>query len=255
MSSEDGGFHWDELAAGVTVGRFDVLHELHIPHAVTTRQGLDAALPLSDPAKAAQIFAGWLTLGGAAWMKQVHQANVMCISEPGFAGEADGMLTDQAEIGLVGRSADCPLVFLADRSSGVVGVFHAGWRGTIAGIATESVRQAVGRFGCNPQEIVACICPSAGPCCYEVGQEVQQAALAAFGTRAKKFVPMRDGKMYFDMWGAIRDQLLRVGLAGANVFSADLCTICHNNIFPSFRQEGDSAGRFQAIIAKGPTGG
>jgi hypothetical protein len=60
--------------------------------------------------------------------------------------------------------------------------------------------------------------------------------------------PTPKGQMYFDLWSANRDQLLRAGLAPQNIHTSSVCTICHNELFPSYRVEGESAGRFAAII-------
>lgn len=249
MCDESGGFGWVELPSGLTVGQFKVLSDLGVTHAVTTRQGKETQLAAGDPATAARMLADEVGLNGVAWCQQVHGSQVFAVGQGGLAGDGDGLITANRGLGLVGRSADCPLVLLADPVEKVAAVFHAGWRGTVAGVAGETIRTMVSRFACAPMDVIACVCPSAGKCCYEVGMEVQAAAVEAFGARAKKFFVCREGSLFFDMWQAIADQLLRVGVARQNIYNAGLCTICHNNIFPSFRQEGDKAGRFQAIVA------
>jgi copper oxidase (laccase) domain-containing protein len=116
-------------------------------------------------------------------------------------------------------------------------------------------------LGAEPDGIVACVSPSAGPCCYEVGPEVLKAAVEGIGPHAATFFRAtgrallagqgrQDRKALFDLWSANRDQLLRAGLRERNIHVAGLCTMCRNDLFPSHRREGDAAGRFAAIVAR-----
>jgi hypothetical protein len=68
------------------------------------------------------------------------------------------------------------------------------------------------------------------------------------GTPAGKYFLRRRGSVHFDLWGANRHWLLAAGLDGANIHVAPVCTICHNELLPSYRVEGKSAGRFIAVI-------
>jgi len=245
-----GGFYFDKTSDGATIGRFGLLDSLGVTHGVTTLQGFDTALAASDPGAAATGFAGALGLENAAWLEQVHGTDSIIVESPGLAGPADGLMTDTRRLALVGRSADCPLVIVADTALGAVGMFHAGWRGTAGGIAKAFVRELVHRFDCDPANLAACICPSVGMCCYEVGKDVQNAAMKGLGPHTVKFFEYRKGKLHFDMQGCIRDQLLRVGLTRGNVQIAGVCTICHEDLFCSYRLHGAHAGRFQAAIAR-----
>ena len=250
MCSKSEGFHLVELPDGKTVGRFEVLERVGTPHAVTARRGFDVNLPQADPAASADGLARSLGLSGAAWLEQAHGLQVLTAGSPGLAGSGDALITDAPSLGLVGSSADCPLVLVASAAGSAVGMFHAGWRGIAAGMPGELVGSLVDRFGTDTAGIVACICPSAGPCCYEVGQDVHAAVVARLGPRAESLFAVRDDRIYFDMWSAIRAALVEAGLSDGHVHTAGVCTICHNETFPSYRTEGERAGRFQAIIAR-----
>ena len=155
----------------------------------------------------------------------------------------------------MGFSADCPLILAADPSGPAVGMAHASWRGTVKGIAARLIEAMGAEFGTDPAGAVACIGPAAGPCCYEVGPEVRRAADRALGPMAGRFFREGGGGRYlFDLWAANRDQLLRAGLADCNVHTAGICTICRNDLFPSYRVEGDAAGRFVAVIGRSAEG-
>jgi len=234
------------------VGRFGALAGAGgLTHAVTTRQGPDGGLLKADPAAAAELLAQRLGLDAIAFCRQVHGTDVLAVSSGGAAGEGDGLVTDTPGLGVMALGADCPLILAADASGLAVGVAHASWRGTVASVATRLIETLAAEFGSRPSRVIACICPSAGPCCYEVGGEVLDAAVRGLGLGAERFFRARPGgKFLFDLWLANRDQLLRAGLPRRNVHTAGLCTICRNDLFPSHRREGPSAGRFAAVIGR-----
>jgi YfiH family protein len=203
--------------------------------------------------------------------------------------DADGLVTDRAGLGLMTRGADCPLILAVDPVRRVIGTAHASWRGTACRIAEELVGQMAG-MGAAADRIIACICPSAGPCCYEVGRDVLEAMTQKVGPHAAEFfrrTPEREGQIrisgvpcpsprghertaqtcprglghgthsspspfFLDLWSANKDQLLRAGLRETNIHISGICTMCANEVFPSHRREGAAAGRFAAVIGLGP---
>ena len=143
--------------------------------------------------------------------------------------EADGQATSVAGIGAIVLTADClPVALGAD---GAVAMVHAGWRGLVAGVLEEGVR-AVRELG-GDGELVAVIGPGAGPCCYEVGEEVH----AAFGGAHRIGPP--SGR-WIDLKAIARDRLLAAGVSQVRDVAA--CTICDERFF-SHRREGAHAGR------------
>ena len=220
---------------------------------------MDADLIRADRPAAAGALAEAMGLRGVAWLEQVHGDAILDVAADGLAcpehsrgaGKGDGLITDTPGLGLMCVSADCPLVLVADLDGRAVGIAHASWRGTVKQIALKLARRMVDRYKLDPSRLVACICPSAGPQRYEVGADVVEAALAGIGSEATAFFRNKDGKTYFDLWSANRDQLLAAGLREENVHVAGVCTITRSDLFPSHRVEGDNAGRFAAVIAIG----
>jgi YfiH family protein len=238
----------ESLANGWSVGRFVPLENLGIPHLVTTRGGPHVDRVRHDTACAGRQIGEALGFGGVAFLDQVHGGDVLTCQSGGLAGAADGLVTAEQGLVLLGKSGDCPLVLMADRRHRAVGFAHASWRATVAGIVPEAVRQMVA-LGCAPGDLVACICPSAGPECYEVGEEVRMAALEGIGAHAAEFFKMGPrGKPHFDLWAANVDALKRSGVPSESIHVAGMCTLCRNDLFPSHRREGDAAGRFAAVI-------
>jgi YfiH family protein len=143
--------------------------------------------------------------------------------------EADGQATALRNLGTIVLTADCLPVALG--ANGAVAIVHAGWRGLAAGVLEEGVR-AVRELG-GEDDIVAIIGPGAGPCCYEVGEEVH----AAFGgDRRMESPPTRN----IDLKAIARDRLRAAGVTEVQDVAA--CTICDERFF-SYRREGARAGR------------
>lgn len=243
-------FYFTDLPNGWTVGRFTALDELGVIHVVTTRKGFDVTDAAKDPKSAATAVQQVLKLSAVAFCNQVHGTKIVAPRRSGSAGRADGLVTAASGMGLMGLAADCPLILAADPVSGAVGLAHASWRGTVGKIGSELVSQLVSRYRADPADLVACICPSAGPCCYEIGPDVVQIASASLGLRAQQFIERRINKTYFDLWAANLDELIQAGMDRSNIHTAGVCTLCRNDLFPSHRVEGDQAGRFVAVIAQ-----
>ena len=182
----DGGFRLEGLANGWVVGRFAALEEIGVAHLVTTRQGPDGQQIRHEPAAAGREIARVLGLDDVAFLEQVHGGEVLVCERGGCAGFADGLVTATRGLMLMGKSGDCPVVLIADRRGRAVGFAHASWRATVAGITPAVVRRMAG-LGCDSGDLVACICPSAGPECYEVGDEVRVAAIQKIGPHAEMF--------------------------------------------------------------------
>lgn len=255
-------FKLEITPAGWIVGRFPAWQDLPgFVHAVTTRKGPAFAAAADSPANqdARQDLTAALRLRGIAWCHQVHGGRVLQVISAGAAGEGDALLTDTAGLGVLGRSADCPLVLVAGPAPGsggesgrpahAVGMAHASWRSTVAGITRSLIGALQTSCGVEPCRMVAGICPSAGPCCYAVGEEVREAALAGLGASAADFFTERADKLYFDLWRANAAQLLSAGLLESHVQISGICTLCRNDLFPSYRREGETAARFAAVIA------
>ena len=221
-------------------------------HGWTTSQGPDFG---GDPASgdhtgcvAELVQAAGLQTG--AWARQVHGGRVLEVTEDGFAGEADALWSAQPGLGVVGRGADCPLILVGGTrpdDSRIWGFAHASWRSTVQGI-TAGLILALKAGGADPAGLRAVICPSAGPCCYEVGEEIREAALESLGPGAAWFFLERTNGLVFDLWAANIAQLTAGGVAEDNIFNLHHCTICGGDRYPSHRRDGDTAGRFAAVI-------
>jgi len=132
-------------------------------------------------------------------------------------------------------TADCVPVLLAATERDVIGALHAGWRGTLAGIAGAGVRAMV-RQGARASAIRALLGPSIGPCCYEVDDELARRFERRF-ERAHTHVHPSDraGKAYLDLRGIVADQLAVAGLERAAIQKVGPCTRCESERYFSRR--------------------
>jgi len=244
----DKTFYFETLENGWCIGRFSALTALGIGHAVTTRQGPDVTDARDRLQVVAQQVTRALGFSHSAFLTQVHKGTVLAADRTGCVGEADGLFCTTPGWALVGKSADCPLVLIADRARSIAGFAHASWRSTVAGITGRLVHAMARAAGCDPGEFIAGICPSAGPECYAVGPEVREAAVRSIGPHAAGFFENHNSRLHFNLWQANRDALICSGMNPENIHCAGLCTLCRNDLFPSYRVEGAEAGRFLAAV-------
>lgn len=183
--------------------------------------------------------------------RQMHSCRIVRVHREDagrIIGPADALITTEQGLVLLQRYADCVPVLLA--GPGVIGIAHAGWRGTVAHIAAKTALAMAEAAGCRPEEIVAGIGPSIGPCCFEVGEEVISAVGRAFARGEHLISRQGDGgKAYVDLWEANAHQLRQVGVRHIEI--AQVCTRCHKDLYFSHRGDGGRTGRFAALIAAG----
>jgi polyphenol oxidase len=186
-----------------------------------------------------------------AW--QVHGTDAICTNQPRPLDsphqKADIILTDREDVTLFMRFADCVPIYLYDPTRKVVGLVHAGWRGTVDRAAAEAVSQMVTVYDSRPCDMIAAIGPSICLEHYAVGEDVASAARLSFGSRAKETLWQKNGTVHFDLWKANQIVLEESGVG--EIEQAEICTFCHNTDWYSHRAEYGKTGRFGALLALG----
>jgi len=182
----------------------------------------------------------------------------------------DGLVTAAPGLLLGIQTADCLPIILVDSKRRAVGVFHAGWRGTVKRIVEKGAGEMHRWFGTRPEDIKAAIGPGIGGCCYEVGEEVRTKFESQFSYAAKLFREVKDSdpvrekypllflsarapghgelppKIFLDLAEANRRQLLSVGVPAKSIETAPMCTTCHTDLLFSYRAEKGKTGRMMA---------
>jgi YfiH family protein len=186
--------------------------------------------------------------------RQVHSDLTLPVPTPETVLDpADGLSTTLPGVFLAMLTADCVPVLLVDPIHRAVAVFHAGWRGTVASIVEKGVQHLRETYGTAPEDLLAAIGPSIGPCCYEVGEEVRTRFDASFPYAADLFQNRR-----LDLWQSNRRQLESAGVLPSDITVLAQCTACARTAqgrrtFFSYRTEQGLTGRMMTAIAIAPS--
>lgn len=223
-----------------------------------------------------------VTKGGkAAWslvsLRQVHSDLIHCVSQTAklpLAG--DGLITNTPGLLLAVLTADCLPVIVVDPKHRAVGVFHAGWRGTVKRIVEKGVGEMRKHFDSDPAQLRAAIGPGIRNCCYQVGPEVKDTFQAQFAYGAELFRETKERdeiherypllfltarapghselpkRIFLDLAEANRRQLLDAGIPARNISDLGMCTSCKPELFFSHRAEKGRTGRMMAVVGIKP---
>jgi YfiH family protein len=181
---------------------------------------------------------------------QVHSTNVVVADKPRNGRDlvqADILLSDNPQVTLFMRFADCVPILFYDPKNNAVGLAHAGWLGTLRGIATVAVQAMAEVYGTRAQDLRVGIGPSIGPDHYSIGPEVVAQVHETFGGRADQHLQEIHGEVYFNLWTANYELLKDQGVGCIEI--AELCTACHPEDWYSHRGEKGVTGRFGGLIA------
>lgn len=235
-----------------------------VAHGFSTRNGGVSALPHTQSLNLAygrgdddatvdenrRIFAGLAGFDpdGLVTADQVHSTRVVYAEgqTKNYAG-CDGFVTDAFSTFIAVKTADCQPILFCDHAAGVVGACHAGWRGTVGGIAAETVR-AMTALGADPERIIAALGPCIGKCCYEVKDDFVR-AVAEIAPGMLRFI--ENGRA--DLTGMNRAVLLSAGVSEKNVHICGQCTCCHPELYYSHRRQKGVRGTMMSVIGKTET--
>lgn len=216
---------------------------------------------------------GQPTLWPLVTLRQVHSDIIRLIeSAPESSLVGDGLITNTPDLLLGIQTADCLPIILVDPRRRAVGVFHAGWRGTLKRIVEKGVGEMLRCFGTRARDLKAAIGPGIRGCCYEVGPEVRDQFESQFAHAAKLFReveepdPVREKypmlfltarapghsilpkKIYLDLVEANRQQLLAVGVPAKSIEVSPHCTNCRTDLLFSYRAEKGKTGRMMGVV-------
>lgn len=186
----------------------------------------------------------------SCWL--VHSVDTLVVTEEyqrdGSLQKADAVITNQRDTPLIMRFADCVPLLFYDRAKRAIGLGHAGWRGTVKGMASSIIRMMQETYGSNAAEIEVIIGPAISRRNYAVGEDVVRQAEAYFGDGAG--VIWRDpasGAPHLDLWRANRLDLERSGVT--NIKALTVCTYENTDDFYSHRRENGMTGRFAVVMS------
>lgn len=177
-------------------------------------------------------------------------------NEPDFNLEqyskTDGMITRSKDIMLATTNADCILLLFFDPVRKVIGNTHSGWKGTLQRISVKTVKKMKDEFGCNPEDIICCICPSIRKCHFEVDIDVKELFEKKFQDLGnldeiiEEKIP--NSKWNIDTVLINKIILEKAGIKQENIIDSGICSVCNSNLVHSFRVEKEEYGLCTALI-------
>ncbi|KAJ8253368.1 hypothetical protein GJAV_G00212150 [Gymnothorax javanicus] len=179
-------------------------------------------------------------------IKTNHASDVWVIGKPP-PKTYDGIVTDRVGVVIAASGADCMPLLFADLRSKVIGVAHAGWKGTLMGVAMATVSAMVTEFGSKVSNIVAVIGPSVGPCCFSLDKESAERFQAIHPSCVRE---RESVKLHVDIRLATRILLQQGGVLPDHIHDdsvidrpkVTLCTACHPELFFSHVRDGTNFG-------------
>lgn len=206
-------------------------------------------------------------------LRQIHSDLIHYVSEvPEHPPAGDGLITRTPGILLAVLAADCLPIIVIDTRLRAVGVFHAGWRGTLKRIVEKGVGEMRKYFGSRPGDLKAVIGPGIRSCCYQVGPEIKDKFEGQFAYADELFRETKEidevrkkypllflsarapghtempKKIFLDLAEANRRQLIAASVSARNISILDFCTSCRTDLFFSHRAENGITGRMMAAV-------
>ncbi len=183
-----------------------------------------------------------MTLDQMVTAGQVHGGTVRIVRQAGHIPSCDGLVTATRGLLLCISAADCAAVLLADPEAGVVGACHAGWRGLVAGIVTQTINTMT-QLDAQPKRVRAFVSPCISADAFEVGDAVADQFDAKYVVR-----PAGGGKPHVDLKATIVGQLRTAGVPPAQIEVSPHCTMNESDLFFSHRADEGTTGRMMGCI-------
>lgn len=203
-------------------------------------------IPLKEHHKFTSIIKDF-NLENVAFLNQTHSINGMIVTQdvPAFNVDGDYLITNKKNIGLGIMTADCLPIIFYDAKNHATAATHAGWRGTVAGIAVQTFKAMQQSFDTSLENLQIFFGPSAKKCCYIVDElfvkNIKEYTLQVINRT-------NNGAITFDLPGLSAVQLKNAGFKNQINTDYNLCTICDYRFF-SYRRQAEQAGRQMSIIA------
>ena len=213
-----------------------------------------------DVIKNRELLAGLLHVPLEQWVlaEQVHSNRVAVVTEADSGKGTrdyhtsltgmDGLITNRKNILLAAFFADCVPLFFFDPETELIGIAHAGWKGTVQNIAGEMIGKLAG-LGARKENIMAAIGPSISGGCYEVDDSVISQIDIRHRTAAKE---KENGRYLLDLRRLNAELLKEHGLAEAHISITQRCTLTDEAHFYSYRRDQGRTGRMLGFIGWQP---
>lgn len=197
------------------------------------------------------LIKNYSNLNRIAQLKQIHSANVIILADPDNHDdltEGDSIITNIRGVGIGIRTADCVPILIADKSNTIVAAVHAGWRGTLSEIVSNTVNVINSEYGIEAADLAAAIGPSIESSCYEIGEDVATLFENTFSDTSVYLSESAGSKYALDLRAANRIALEEAGVSDIDI--VNICTKCEQDFY-SYRREGKGVSTQLSFIALG----
>ncbi|MFC6331351.1 peptidoglycan editing factor PgeF [Paenibacillus septentrionalis] len=167
----------------------------------------------------------------------------------------DGLVTNEKDVLLTSFYADCVPLYFWDAEHHVIGLAHAGWKGTVTAIAREMIEVMSQHYGTKPEQLQCAIGPSIGACCYEVNHVVIDRVVGLWEELElpevileSVFLNKREGKAHINLKEINRQIMIKAGILPSHIEISERCTGCQHDLFYSHRMENGKTGRMASWI-------
>ena len=169
--------------------------------------------------------------------------------------KTDGIITQKQNLVLSTTNADCILLLFFDPVTKTIANVHSGWRGTLKRISVKTVEKMIKEFGCEPQNIICCICPSIRKCHFEVEQDVKDLFSNEFQDlcidKNNNIMEKQKEKEKWNIDTVLINKiiLMNAGLKKENIIDSGICSVCNKDLIHSYRAEKQNYGLNTALIS------
>lgn len=159
----------------------------------------------------------------------------------------DGLVTNEKELPLVIYCSDCVPLYFYDPKHEAIGLSHAGWRGTVNGMAKATIEKMQAEFGTDPKDLLAAVGPSIAKECFEVDEPCAAEFLKLPGSEAF-VVENGGGKFHVDLWACNVSYMVQCGMLPENITVGGVCTMCNSDLLFSHRVTRGKRGSNAALL-------
>lgn len=191
---------------------------------------------------------------------QTHSANVhhVTVEDKGRGARSvddaisntDALYTYEPNTLLCTFTADCVPVIFYNETTGLIGVIHSGWQGTIKEITLKVFDHLINNEQNDPNDIKVILGPAISQDQFEVDEDVYK-KFKDLGY-ADEFIYFKDetNKYHIDNQQTVKKQCELVGIPSKNVKVDLTCTFHHPDGF-SYRENKKSGRHLSFIMKKG----
>lgn len=178
-----------------------------------------------------------------AVLSQIHSTNISFYQESSYPDklfkveDTDGIITNKTGVVLVIRNADCLPLIYCDKSKGIVGISHEGWRGSLKKMAIKMLNRFIS-LGSKAENIICSIGPAIGSCCYDIDDDRYYSFLEEFDGYSDKVFFKKKGRWHLSLTLLNYLQLIEAGVKKENIDFFPFCTKCDDKRFFSRRRTG-----------------